>query len=328
MVLDGFTVVEQIAGGMCSQVLRAIRNADGLRVVLKCYDTKNKADGMFAHIPSEGSEPILKESYFLKKVQNVGGCVKMVDFFCDNVHDQYVIVLEDLSSLGFVRLTQEIINDNNFLTESTIAWIMRELIHTLQQIHDLNILHCDIKPDNIFIHPTEKRIKLLDFNIATEVIPHQLLLPNSKPIACTPEYAPPEVLIHQHPWTLAGEVWSLGVTAFVLLCKKFPFTDPFSCHRMQPEYPEDLNLTWERGSRDRVHYAEKNASKSKITNTHLSLKAKDFLITCLHKKPQCRPSFQRLAMHAFLFSDQPPGASLGVNSFLMKSHMHVSAQAS
>ncbi|EUB61875.1 hypothetical protein EGR_03148 [Echinococcus granulosus] len=93
MGLDGFFVTEQIASGLCSHVLRAVRKRDGLSVVLKCYDAENAVPGMFVQTQSGGDEPILREAYFLQKVQGVNGCVKMVDYFFDESRNQFYIKL-------------------------------------------------------------------------------------------------------------------------------------------------------------------------------------------------------------------------------------------
>ncbi|KAL5111111.1 Obscurin [Taenia crassiceps] len=320
--MDDFDIIESISGGLCSCVLRAIRKRDGLRVVLKCYDAESKVPGIFTPVRSGDDEVYLREAFFLKKVQSVSGCVKMLDYFFDSTKGQHVIVLEDLISLGYTRLTQEILGNDGFLTESSIAWVLRETINTLQQIHNLNVLHCDIKPDNIFVHRRKNQIKLLDFNVANEMISHELPAQDCKAIGCTPSYTPPEVLIQQRPWTPASEVWSVGVMAFVLLCKKFPFEDPFSSYRMQPAYPKDLNTAWERDIRSRSLYRVEDKSKWQSSGPCLSLKAKDFLISCLHKKPQCRPSFQRLSTHPFLTPNQLC-VSFSTNSFQSDEHVCV-----
>lgn len=328
MSLDDFAVLEKISGGICANVLRAVRLQDARHVVLKCYEIKTAPPGMFVHIPSEGDEPYLKEAHFLRRTQNVSGCVRMLDYFYDEDQEKYVIVLEDLHSLGFERLNEKLTGDDDFLTESNVSWILRETINTLQHIHDLNILHCDIKPDNIFIHRTEKRIKLLDFNIATEIIPRELGFTEMKSIPCTPEYAPPEVLIQQQPWTSAGEIWSLGATAFVLLCKKFPFSDPLTCHRVQPDYPEDANFRLERDLDKRSHYAKGFSDKPKAPPISLSLKAREFLMCCLHKNPKYRPTLQSLSKHALISAESPMRLNFNTNSFVFDNLVRVSTQLS
>lgn len=327
MSLDEFAVTGKIVDGANSTVLQAVRMQDGLHVVLKCYDGTAVAPGMFLKTPSECDEPYLKEAHFLRKARNVSGCVKMIDYFHDKCQDKYVIVLEDLHFLGFTELTEEIVKDDGFLTESSIGWILREIILTLQQIHDLNVLHCDIKPDNIFINRHERRIKLLDFSIASEISPQDLPTADTKSILCTPEYAPPEVLLYQRTWTPAGETWSLGVTAFVLLCKKFPFSDPFTSYYAQPAYPEDYYSQYGRDVGKQSLYANESVVKPKPSNTRLSLKAKDFLTSCLHKKPHCRPNFQRLLLHPFLAADSSLRIYLSVNSFSFDNPGRISAQA-
>ncbi|VDO03939.1 unnamed protein product [Rodentolepis nana] len=328
MSLDDFAVLERIPGGICSNLLRAVRLLDGRHAVLKCYEINTTPPGIFGNAPSECSEPYLKEAHFLQRIQNVPGCVKILDYFHDKSHDQYVIVLEDLHSLGFECLNVALASNDKFLTESNVSWILRETINTLQQIHEFNILHCDIKPDNIFIHRQEKRIKLLDFNIATEIVPKMLEVPRAKSIRCTPDYAPPEVLIQQRPWTTAGEVWSLGVTAFVLLCKKFPFRDPFMSYRAQPDYPQDSNFRVERDINPRSHYTNGVVDKLKAPPIRLSLRAREFLMCCLHKIPKCRPSLQSLSMHPFLSAESSMCPSFITNSLSFDNIVGISTKFS
>ncbi|VDD81207.1 unnamed protein product [Mesocestoides corti] len=324
MDVDAFAVTERIHGGVCAQVLRAARKDDGLPVILKCYDAEHLESSMTAYVPSEGERPVLKEAYFLKKLQNVSGCVKMLDYFFDERNNIYVIVLEDLCAAGYSKLTQEIHKNDGFLTEASISWIMRDTIRTIQEFHSLNVLHCDIKPDNIFINRNERRIKLIDFNIAMELVPQEFPIPDARTLGCTPEYAPPEVLIRKCLWTPAGEVWSIGATAFVLLCKKFPFADPYSCHRMRPAYPENH----EDSITDGCRYCEETNNKNSMPAPSLSLKAKDFLLSCLHKRPESRLNFQRLSGHAFLTISQPVARNLGTDSVSLSKHLSVSAKAS
>ncbi len=328
MNLDAFAVTEQIGRGACSQVLRAIRKHDSAHVVLKCCSADSIASNMMTHFASEGGRPILKEVFFLKKLQNIPGCVKMLDHFYDEANNQYVIVLEDLVSTGFTKLTQELLHNDGFLNEYSISWIMRELIHTVKQLHDYNILHCDIKPDNIFIHRAQKTIKLVDFNIAMELVPSEFPELDPKSIGCTPEYTPPEVLIQKRLWTPASEIWSLGVTAFVLLCKKFPFADPYLSHRMQPAYPEDNSFGRERGYPDDSRYSRDSSESVSVRSPHISIKAKDFLLCCLHKRPECRPNFQRLTAHVFLTITPPRTRTISTDSIPSTDNYRVSAKAS
>uniref|UniRef100_A0A0X3Q162 Serine/threonine-protein kinase 1 n=1 Tax=Schistocephalus solidus TaxID=70667 RepID=A0A0X3Q162_SCHSO len=268
MSLASYSIVEAIAHGDTTTVVRAYRKSDSKKCVLKYYDVqKNKSD-MF--VLSKSGQPMPIEAYILLKTKEVQGCVRMLEFFEDEQMQKFVIVLEDLHSQGFTNLASELLSDEEYIDESAVSWIMRETIHTLRELHDLNIVHCDIKPDNIFIKKDERKVKLIDFNFSMELIPAELPQRN---IGCTPEYAPPEVLLLKRPWTTASEVWSLGSTAFVLLYKYFPFADPYTSHRRTPNYPE---------------------------NDCLSYKARDFLMLCFHRKPECRPNFSRLSNHPFI----------------------------
>lgn len=330
MNLGAFAVTEQIGDGAFSHVLRAVRKSDSAHVILKCCYIEGLTPNMMMHLASEDGRPIPKEVFFLNKLRNVDGCVKMLDNFYDVSSGQYVIVLEDLTIQGYSKLTHELLQIDGFLNDYSISWILRELIYMLKQFHDLNVLHCDIKPDNIFIHREEKKVKLVDFNIAMELIPTEFPEVDPYLMGCTPEYTPPEVLIGKRLWTPASEVWSIGATAFVLLIKRFPFVDPYTCHRMQPAYPEEIGFGRDKGFTSNSRYSSSSSADTVcgMLRSYLSLKAKDFLLCCLHKRPECRPNFQHLLTHPFLYITPPRHRRISSESITSTELMNVSAKAS
>ena len=72
--------------------------------------------------------------------------------------------------------------------------IIRSILQGIQLLQDANIVHCDLKPDNILacVDPNTrsvKSVKLIDLGSAVQF--NQL---NQQIIMTTPEYLPPEVL--------------------------------------------------------------------------------------------------------------------------------------
>lgn len=67
----------------------------------------------------------------------------------------------------------------------------RQLLQALLVLHQLGIIHCDIKPDNILISPDNSSIRLCDFGIATDV--HDGMPIEPTPYLASRFYRAPEI---------------------------------------------------------------------------------------------------------------------------------------
>ncbi|XP_046337886.2 aurora kinase A-B-like [Haliotis rufescens] len=120
-----------------------------------------------------------------------------------------------------------------FISNHSVRWrqkylktIAKQVFSALRYLHRQNIVHRDIKPDNILIGP-KHTVKIIDFGGAlklTEVQKPEYRLPTFY----TPVYAPPEVHTEdmratRDTWARSFDVWSTGVTIYEALTGKFPF---------------------------------------------------------------------------------------------------------
>ena len=91
-----------------------------------------------------------------------------------------------------------------------------ELILALEALHKENIIHRDIKPDNILLDE-DGHIKLTDFGLS------KILTDNKTYTWCgTPGYMSPEVYSRKGHDTKA-DWWSVGCLMFKMLEGRFPF---------------------------------------------------------------------------------------------------------
>ena len=104
--------------------------------------------------------------------------------------------------------------------EAEVVRLGSQLASALQYAHQQDILHSDIKPENILL--TETRVaKLADFGTA-EAVSRTLTAEQAREILGTIAYLAPEVLQGGNA-SPASDVYSLGLTLYELLLGRLPF---------------------------------------------------------------------------------------------------------
>ena len=103
--------------------------------------------------------------------------------------------------------------------------IAGQLCEALDAVHDLGVIHRDVKPDNVFVLDTRGKrdfVKLLDFGIAKLDAPDAQSITGVDDLCGTPQYMSPEQAGGE-PVGTWSDVYSLGVVLFELLTGVRPF---------------------------------------------------------------------------------------------------------
>src|SRR5262245_14807075 len=147
----------------------------------------------------------------------------------------------------------------------------------LDYAHAQGIIHRDVKPSNLLLHP-DGRLLLADFGIASLLVhdpggPNAPTLPRDEPLLGTPNYIAPEQIRGERV-SPATDIYALGALAFTLLANHPPFGDgtpsdilqrqlaghPASLRALRPElsaHVEEVILTaLAKGPADRPTSAE------------------------------------------------------------------------
>lgn len=105
-------------------------------------------------------------------------------------------------------------------SEEQASTIMKQLTSAIAYMHDKNIIHRDIKFENIMFeskHP-DAAVKLIDFGLSKKYLKKNRVLVDRVGTIYT---MAPEVL--KGKYTNKADMWSLGVVAYILLTQELPF---------------------------------------------------------------------------------------------------------
>jgi serine/threonine protein kinase, bacterial len=131
------------------------------------------------------------------------------------------------------------------LAPAEAARLLAQVAAALSEAHGFGVVHRDVKPDNILLHPAGERldVRLTDFGIARVV--DAAGLTTTQAIIGTPYYMAPEVISGGDAGP-AADVYAVGVVLYELLTGRTPYTgEAIAVLRRhlddQPERPAGLS---------------------------------------------------------------------------------------
>ncbi|KAG0477201.1 hypothetical protein HPP92_013605 [Vanilla planifolia] len=120
------------------------------------------------------------------------------------------------------ELFERICNAGRF-SEDEARFFFQQLISGVSYCHSMQVCHRDLKLENTLLHGTNApRLKICDFGYSKSSVLHS----QPKSTVGTPAYIAPEVLLKKEYDGKIADVWSCGVTLYVMLVGAYPFEDP------------------------------------------------------------------------------------------------------
>ncbi|NXR31978.1 ULK3 kinase, partial [Zosterops hypoxanthus] len=298
--LDEFILTEPLGSGTYATVYKAYRKRDTREVVaIKCVNKRS--------LNRASVENLLTEIEILKTIRHPN-IVELKDFQWDS--DHIYLIMEfcaggDLSR--FIRMRR-------MLPEKVARVFLQQLACALKFLHDRNISHLDLKPQNILLSaPENPQLKLAgqdsslggagrgqpcspcaptsslsaDFGFAQYMSPWD----EKHVLRGSPLYMAPEMVCRQH-YDARVDLWSVGVILYEALFGK----PPFASHSFA-ELEEKIRS-------DRAVQLP--------SRPQLSLECRDLLGQLLERDPQKRITFECFFAHPFVDMEHIPGPeSLG-----------------
>ncbi|KAL8159620.1 hypothetical protein V2J09_001157 [Rumex salicifolius] len=120
------------------------------------------------------------------------------------------------------ELFERICNAGRF-SEDEARYFFQQLISGVSFCHTMQICHRDLKLENTLLDGSPApRLKICDFGYSKSSVLHS----RPKSTVGTPAYIAPEVLSRGEYDGKMADVWSCGVTLYVMLVGAYPFEDP------------------------------------------------------------------------------------------------------
>ncbi|VVA16190.1 Hypothetical predicted protein [Prunus dulcis] len=182
-------------------------------------------------------------------------------------------------------------------SEDEARYFFQQLISGVSYCHSMHICHRDLKLENTLLDgSTAPRVKICDFG-------HSKSLLHSQPKSAvgTPAYIAPEVLSKSNYDGKISDVWSCGVTLYVMIVGSYPFEDP--------EEPINFKKTIERILS--VHYSIPDFIR-------VSKECRHLLSLIFVANPEKRITIPEIESHPWFVKNLPIELMEGVGSWQCK----------
>jgi len=233
IVLNGrYELLERIGSGGMAIVYKAKDNALGRIVAIKMMH-----------------QSLTNDPEFLRRFQREAhAAANLTHPHIVTVHDigqdgsRHYIVMEYVDGQTLKQIVRGYSADGRFIPINRTLNLMGQLCDGIGYAHRSQIVHCDIKPQNILV-TRDDRIKVADFGIARALNAISTQADDGM-VWGTPQYFAPEQAAGQ-PTTPASDVYSIGIVLFEALTGTLPFTGENGAeiamkHLSDPPPPVDL----------------------------------------------------------------------------------------
>jgi len=206
---DGFTIVRELHGSFRSHIYLAIDRETDTQVVVKTPSIDLQADAAYV-------ERFLTEEWVARRIDSahvLKPCLQT-----RKRHFVYVVT-EFIDG----QTLKQWMTDNPKPTLEAVRGLVEQIGKGLQAFHRLEMLHQDLRPDNIMIDRTGTA-KIIDFG-STRVagLAESAPLPGgAEDVLGTVQYAAPEYFLGE-TGTSRSDIFSLGVLTYHLLTGRLPY---------------------------------------------------------------------------------------------------------
>ena len=202
---DFYLLGKPLGKGAFGKVYLGTHKLSGLKVAVKAIEKSFMQD-------ERTRKKVFQEVYIMNKIHDKN-VIRLLELFESPKH--LMIVLEYAGGGDLLQL----LRTRGSISEQEARPIFKQIVHAVAACHKEDVIHRDIKLDNILLNEEMTLIKLCDFGVSR-------VAKNGVKISeqCgTPAYLAPEIIVNEGYEPFFVDVWSMGILLYALLSATVPF---------------------------------------------------------------------------------------------------------
>eukprot|EP01104_Vermistella_antarctica_P000838 TRINITY_DN10939_c0_g1_i1.p1 TRINITY_DN10939_c0_g1~~TRINITY_DN10939_c0_g1_i1.p1 ORF type:complete len:383 (-),score=86.70 TRINITY_DN10939_c0_g1_i1:75-1223(-) len=194
-----YEVVRKIGRGKYSEVFEGVNVVSGDKCVIKILKPVKK-------------KKIKREIKILQNICGGTNIIKLLDVVRDPQSKTPSLIFEYVNNTDFKILYPT-------LKDYDIRYYMYELLKALDFVHSNGIMHRDVKPHNVMIDHSQRKLRLIDWGLAEFYHPET----EYNVRVASRYFKGPELLVDLQDYDYALDMWSMGCMFAGMIFRKEPF---------------------------------------------------------------------------------------------------------
>ena len=247
---------------------------------------------------------VLREIMILKSCDH-DNLLELKDIHLESKGEFYQVYL--VTELMDFDLYKVIRKGRDEMTGEHIQYVMYQIFLGLYYLHENNIIHRDIKPNNILLNDSCD-VKICDFGFAREQQSEGEDAHTEYVV--TRFYRAPEIMLNSRKYDYAVDIWSVGCTFFELIDSRILFGDTKNyidlleriLNLLGSPDPETLKFIENENARNWINnlsHRPKSRPSQHLKTPDVEKHAKDLLDRCLVFDPNKRISAKEALFHPY-----------------------------
>lgn len=194
-----YEIIHKVGRGKYSEVFLGIDLDSRHKVVIKVLKPVKR-------------KKIKREISILQNLVNGPNIISLLDIVREPQSKTPALIFEHIENIEFRQLYPT-------FSDLDIRYYMYELLKALDYCHSMGIMHRDVKPHNVMIHHSERKLRLIDWGLAEYYHPET----EYNVRVASRYFKGPELLVDYRMYDYSLDMWLYGCMLALMVFIKEPF---------------------------------------------------------------------------------------------------------